>query len=108
MPLLSGTHHTFAALDAFGVSEDDVAAALERLGQPHDDASAEDWVKQLDIPAAARAALSSDGDLDKQTEAAWNNLESQISAILETRKRMACDAGRLRGTRRLSARRHHV
>lgn len=87
---------------AFGHSDEDVAAALERAGQPSTDADVEAWTPLLDFPSAQRAALGAqcagamDEDILIQADAAVENLAAQVRSILEVRRAASAQAESLR------------
>lgn len=66
---------------AFEITAEDVDAALVRLGVPSDLGLAERWLDEIDTESAEDAALGFSGDLDEQTEAAIQDVVSQLRAF---------------------------
>lgn len=68
---------------AFGISNDDIILIFARNGAPIDEETAELISKKLDHDAIAIAACKASADMNKQTEAAYEEIERQINEMGE-------------------------
>lgn len=75
----------------FGLSVDDVLVVLERHGIQLPERQAERLFDDLDHDSVEHAALEVDGDMDEQTEAAYQDLWRQLQDSEPVRAALASE-----------------